>query len=191
MSIEQSKEAAKAMHTSTYRAILLTIYTDSLGIDNKIGAATYTTSHTLYQHFEIDIQHNVYVRELIAIGLTISIACRQQAKECNIYMNSQAAVKALTNSRRQSGQEIIKATLDNIDYATLELKMKLSVHWIPGYLQIKGNNEANKEAKKAARDPTLSKNFSHSPMKLAWKMAIKCLTKTQQQTLTTMATTAK
>ena len=176
--IEQDKPSARAHHDQMEpESRALAIYTDGSGIDGKIGAAAFTTTQVAHQHLGSNTQFNVYTGELTAINLAVDIARHQQANECNIYTDSQAAIKALVNPKRQSGQQIIKMTLDNIDTAVTEEGLKLSIHWIPGHQDIAGNEEADGEAKNAARTPDLGDKFSHSPLKSSWKMAIKSLTK--------------
>ena len=45
--------------------------------------------------------------------------------------------------------------------------------WIPGHADIEGNEQADAEAKRAARDATLSKPFKHRPLKSARVRTIK------------------
>ena len=142
----------------------------------------YTTTHTQHQHLGSDTQFNVYTGELTAISLTIDITQHQHVKACNIYTNSQPVIKALINPRRQSGQHIIKSTLDKIDTIN-KVRIKVTIYWVPGHQEIEGNEEADKEAKRAARTPELStsKSFPYNPLKSARKMAIKNLAKSQQK----------
>jgi ribonuclease HI len=87
----------------------------------------------------------------------------KRVKACNIYTDSQPAIKVLINPRRQFGQQIIRSTLDNIDTI---IKAGMQGIYIPGeHQQIDGNEEADKEAKRALRAPELSsKRFPYHPL---------------------------
>ena len=180
--IEQDKSTARTHHDRIHGTERLAIYTDGSGINNKVGAAAHTSIQTRHQHLGSDTQFNVFTGEVTAISLATDIAQQQKAQSCHIYTDSQAAIKAITNPQRQSGQAIIKTTLDKIDRLTSTTQ--LVIHWIPGHQQIEGNEQADTEAKKAASDPKLGSKHPHSPLKSSRIMAIKQLAKTQQKLYT-------
>ena len=83
---------------------------------------------------------------------------------CHLYTDSQAAIKAIANSRRQSGQAIIQEILDSIDNIMIQHPhLQITIIWIPG---IEGNERADAEAKRAATEPMLSHPLSHSTKNL-------------------------
>ena len=53
---------------------------------------------------------------------------------------------------QQSGQEVIKEFLDNADQLQTQRKISISLIWIPGHMDISGNEMADEAAKHAA-DP--------------------------------------
>jgi hypothetical protein len=104
---------------------------------------------------------------------------------CNIFSDSQAAIKALRNPRKQSGQSIINDILDEIDRLLLT-GINLTIRWIPGHLDIEGNEKADEAAKKAAQNPTINGNpawdtwtrkYAHYPLKSAQKGKVNALAK--------------
>ena len=87
---------------------------------------------------------------------------------CYICTDSQAAIKAVNNPHRQSGQTIIKELLDSVDETTSQhLELQIVIVWIPGHSEIDGNERVDAEAKKAAIEPTLGQPFNHKPLKSA------------------------
>ena len=74
---------------------------------------------------------------------------------CRIYIDSQAAIKAIDRPRRQSGQTIINDILKSINEIMSEhTHLQFEIIWIPGHAEIEGNELVDTEAKKAATDPT-------------------------------------
>ena len=180
--ISQDKQSAKAHHDRiqgiNQYTLPLTIYTDGSGINNKIGAAACNTKEILHQHLGPSEKFNVFTAEVSAIGLAMDIVSQNHnQQQCHIYTDSQAAIKAIINPGKQSGQAIIKATLDKIDH--LINRTHLTIHWIPGHQQIKGNEQADAEAKKAAQNSALGSKHPHSPLKSSRTMTIKQLAKAQ------------
>ena len=65
-----------------------------------------------------------------------------------------------------------------IKYPHLEIK----IIWIPGHMEIEGNEHADAEAKKAATDITLRQRHNYKPLKSAHARSIKALAKKQWHT---------
>src|SRR5436190_24224572 len=86
-----------------------------------------------------------------------------------VYTDSQAAIKAINNPRRQSGQAAIKELiLDHIEHITNAYPtFKITIVWIQGHSEIAENERVDEEAKKAARNQTISQPFKHSPLNSA------------------------
>jgi ribonuclease HI len=103
---------------------------------------------------------------------------------CRIYIDNQAAIKAIDNPRRQSSQTIIKDILDSIDAITSErTHPQIEIKWIQDHAEIGGNEQADTEAKKAAMDPTLKLPHNHKALKSARARYIKTEAKKQWQTI--------
>ena len=132
----------------------LDIYTDGSGIEGQIGAAAYSpqTSTAIQEYLGPDTTANVFTAELTAIKLATEIINSQNHENlrCNIYADSQAALKALNKPGRQSGQSIIAEIIGNTKNIKRSRPMDLTLTWIPGHVGIPGNERADAEAKKAA-----------------------------------------
>jgi ribonuclease HI len=80
-------------------------------VRDNIGGAAYcqTTSETKHQYLGKDSEYNVYAAELTAIQLATEIVNTTQinTQTVVIYLDSQAAIKALVKPCQQSGQSII------------------------------------------------------------------------------------
>ena len=185
--IETTKNDAKLLHDKIQMhldaATTVTIYTDGSGIENKIGAAAYnlSTNEVSHQYLGSEAQFNVYTAELTALRLAVEQL--RNHGECligRIYTDSQAGMKAINHPRKQSGQIIIKDILDAIDEVVNEFKhLQIEVVWIPGHAEIEGNEHVDAEAKKAAKDPTLSQRHNYKPLKSARARYIKVAAKEQ------------
>jgi ribonuclease HI len=181
--VAECKETAKTLHDN--RAIdndTMIIYTDGSGIDERIGAAAFnmSTSQISHQHLGRQTQFNVYGAELTAINLGITqwIDHRSAYPNCHIFTDSQAACASIEKPKRQSGQAIIAAILNQIDSVT-NSGSQMKITWIPGHMEIEGNERADAEAKHAATTPTASKAFQYPPLKSCWAQKIKTIAKEQ------------
>jgi ribonuclease HI len=174
---EESKDAAKQHHDESLNNSRQNIvfYTDGSGITNEIGAASYcvTTGEIQHQYLGNDSQFNVHAAELAGIHLAIKhwLSQRTPPMTCQIYTDSQAAGVSLSQLKRPPAQSLIKAILDTLDEAPQSQLVKLT--WIPGHVDIDGNEKADEEAKRAATDPTLGLPFNHGTLKSARTQQIK------------------
>jgi ribonuclease HI len=195
--IEKTKPIAKATHDELQarsNAAVQTIYTDGSGIENKIGAAAYipATKEAIHHHLGSEVQFNVYAAELSAIYISLNGRWDLHQDHCRIYSDSQAALRALDRPRKQSGQEIIKDILDQIDQITNGREhLQIEMVWIPGHSDIEGNEQADTEAKKAAINPALKQRHRHKPLKSGRARHIKAIAKEQWQRKWHNTTTAK
>ena len=169
--INITKDKAKDQYyeMQNEKSTAATIYTDGSGIKSKIGAAIYdaTINETKHQHLGKDTQYNVYTAELVALQLAIeTLRDNHERIEWRIFTDSQSVIKAINKPHRQSGQAIIKDFLDCVDdindkYPHLHIK----IIWIPGHVEIDGNEHVDEEAKKAALHPSTSQSYNHRPLK--------------------------
>ena len=173
INISGSKEAAKLLHENTMcNDDTLYVYTDGSGIDGQVGAAAYspTTLSTKQQYLGSENQHNIYSAELTGIEIAVNIAqtCQNNYKQCVIYADSQAAIKATVKPGRQSGQSILCSLLSSIDNLISSRGIDLHIAWIPGHRDIEGNEMADKAAKAAAQSRGMNATpFKHKSLKTA------------------------
>ena len=180
--VATDKKSAKKLHDrliSQSAGGTINIYTDGSGINERIGAASYNKSfnQVLHQHLGHQTHYNVYGAELTAINLGIS-QLRNHRDKSYIFTDSQTACASLQKPRRQSGQSIIAPILDQIDHNPT-LQRKLTIVWIPGHMDIDGNERADMEAKHAAMTSTAGDTFKYSPLKSCRVQQIKAMAKKQ------------
>jgi ribonuclease HI len=164
----------------------LYIYTDESGIGGKIGAAIFdaSTQSTNLRYLDTEQDSLVFAAELEAIQMAISHIRfhLRQYKECRIFSDSQAALKALSKPQRQTGQIIIKAILDGIEQIhALYPDFSIQLEWIPGHEDIEGNETADRAAK-AATQLDISKAIPRAGLQSSRSNAIQQMIKSTWQT---------
>ena len=175
--IDPTKEDAKKYHEFTIReheASLdtLCIYTDGSGINGYVGAAATCPKirETKHYHLGSDKEHDVFAAELKAMCLALQIlnlGSQSAITQCIIYSDSQAALQATMKPAQQSGQETIKEFLDNADQLQTQRRISILLIWIPGHMDIIGNEMADEAAKHAANLNHVQPSFSSPVMKAA------------------------
>jgi ribonuclease HI len=158
--ISTSKKIAKLKHNEAiHDPGTLCIYTDGSGINNHIGAAAFSprTSETRQLYLGTAKEFNVYTAELSAIELAADIAITTSESttsaisKCLIYTDSQAAIKATVNPDKQSGQAILSSAIDKLEKLVTIKNIITEIVWIPGHMDIEGNEKADTAAKEAAK----------------------------------------
>ena len=162
----------------------LIIYTDGSGHNGHTGAAIYSpkTSDTKGEYVGTSDTHNVYAAELTAIQMAVNLF-EEKINEHNdtyIFTDNQSAIQAVESPKRQSGQYIIEEILDAIDRIH-KVKPTCTIHieWVPGHMNIEGNEQADQAAKAAAMSNT---NPPTIKMKSAQNRSIQSMTNTQWET---------
>lgn len=90
----------------------------------------------------------VYAAELVGMLMGIEIAIKSTRGRAAIFTDNQAALKALKNPKRPSGQYIIRRTVDALASANAR-GVHIEFHWIPAHRGIEGNELADRLAKEA------------------------------------------
>ena len=162
------KEAKKYHDNAIHSPDTICIYTDGSGIDSHIGAAAYspTTSAVKRQYLGPETEYNIYVAEVAAVKLAADIVKESgnTYEKGVIYLDSQAAAKGLTKPNKQLGQQILISVLEYIE-AIKALTPNITLVWIPGHMEIVGNEKADEAAKEAAKSKKVDVNFTHKPLK--------------------------
>ena len=158
----------------------LCIYTDGSGIDGHVGAAAVCPkiSRTSQRYLGSDKEQNVYSAEVTAFesAAEIALVSPPSFTKCVIYADSQAAIRGINNPKKQSGQSSLILAICKIEALVETRNMTTKIKWVPGHLDVEGNEEADKAAKMAAksagRDPNIPRSV-HKPFKSARSVSIK------------------
>lgn len=156
--IAPTREEAITYHNNCRNSSSLCIYTDGSGFENQVGAAAVTLS----RHNQADVSrkfylgdlssHTVFEAEVVGTLLALDIARSiPRTSVVTIFLDNQAAIRALMRPRAQPGQLYLDAfhrTLKSI----LSTRRSFRVHlaWIPGHEGVVGNETADSYAKDAA-----------------------------------------
>ncbi|KOS36290.1 hypothetical protein ACN38_g12979, partial [Penicillium nordicum] len=135
----------------------LIFFTDGSGYEEQIGAAA-VAPHAKppvfkRQHLGSSEQSTVYIAELSGIEMAIyhfSESHPQTPRELVIFADSQAAIQAVQNPKRPSGQYALHAIYTHIRALTPSLSV--TIRWIPAHIGVSGNELADAAAKEAAKD---------------------------------------
>jgi ribonuclease HI len=92
--------------------------------------------------------------------------------------SSQSSTRSSTDSLTSA--ERLNSKLDRFEQIMEHHpQRKLKIVWIPGHMDIEGNEHADQEAKRAATDPIIHQSFRHPPLKSSRIQQIKAMAKTQ------------
>jgi ribonuclease HI len=134
------------------------VYTDGSGIDGQVGAAAviYRDEEEIgivRRHLGSLTKHEVYDGEGIGLILGMEFIRRQQhcAGNISFYSDSQPALLA-TTLRKPAPSHYLWDAFHSLCERTRRKHsgIEFSLRWIPGHLDIVGNERADEEAKKAA-----------------------------------------
>jgi ribonuclease HI len=156
--IPSNKEASKEKDKNAREAIR--VYSNGSAHNGKVGAAAILKrvgqpDHTLKIHLGLAKHHTVYKAELagMLLGMHLIKTERRNKVKCVVNVDNQAALRAVNSDMTKPGQhiaaaihKIIKQLIPHTDNG----RFKLTFRWSAGHVGIEGNEEADKEAKKAA-----------------------------------------
>jgi ribonuclease HI len=150
--IEEDREAAEQRHEQLTAGPVptLAIYTDGSGVHGKVGAAAVAPALNAHAQAYLGRQTTatVYAAELVGMLIGVEMATRSNRGRVLIFTDNQAALKALRNPKRPSGQYILRRTIDVLASATT-CGLHIEFHWIPAHRGIGGNEFADRLAKEA------------------------------------------
>ena len=133
----------------------LHIYMDGSGIANCIGAYCPTISATAHLYLGKADTANVYMAELAAIHLGIKMAGKSnvQFNKMSIYVDNQSSIQAIVKPKQHSRQYIVRNILHDLEELQHQRpNLEFRIAWVPGHMDITGNEKADEEAKKAAQE---------------------------------------
>ena len=136
------------------------IYSDGSGKDGKVGASAvmyfgFRVPRTARYHLGSLKQHTVYEGECVGqlLGLRLLLNSGINLDRCKISLgvDSQAAIKRHSNPIRASASYIIEEIHQIVHTLVSKYpRADFTIRWTPGHVGLKGNEEADAEAKRAA-----------------------------------------
>jgi ribonuclease HI len=164
--IDPDKDTARA-HDNTIHNTGIRIYSDGSGFRGGIGAAAVLFDNgrkvtTLRYKLGREDQHTVYEAEIVGVLLGLHLAKRSRAANndrvpISISLDNTAVIKASTTQTNKPSQYLLEhlhKALENLDE---DLAERIELIWIPGHTGAKGNEEADKAAKRAAQGNSSAK----------------------------------
>ncbi|EDN02399.1 predicted protein [Histoplasma mississippiense (nom. inval.)] len=152
VTIMEGREAAERLHTHIISGAdpPLAVYTDGSDIHGKVGAAALAPSiHTQeLAYLGKETSTTVYAAELLGIHMGLNLILASGRRRAAIFTDNQAALKALQNPRRSSGQSILRRIMDTLERVNSQ-GLQVEFYWIPAHQGIEGNELADKLAKEA------------------------------------------
>jgi ribonuclease HI len=167
----ENQEAALKTHNDIYKDVACSddnqcranmIFTDGSGFAGHIGASTashYPELTSQRRYLGTESQSTVYAAELSGIEMVLAKTRTDegQAREVIIFSDSQAAIQAVQNPRRPSGQYVLTAIYNHVRAIRSrnqgnisEAPTNITIRWIPAHVGVDGNEFADEEAKGAA-----------------------------------------
>jgi ribonuclease HI len=158
----ENQEAALESHNCIYEKAVLEgnkdmIFTDGSGIAGHIGASTASLIHGVTsqrRYLGTDSQSTVYAAELngieMALAKTRNINGQPTAREVIIFSDSQAAIQAVQNPQRPSGQYVLSLIYNHVRAIRSQSQQIITIRWIPAHVGVDGNEFADEEAKGAS-----------------------------------------
>ena len=160
--IPENKEASIALDRNARETIK--IYTDGSAINGKVGAAAILTrtgkaDRTLRVCMGTTEEHTVAEAELVGLilGLHLIATEKRSRVKCVIGLDNQAIIKALHTDLTNPGHHLTAEALkiaERLGKRSGGRRYKLTIRWTAGHAGIRGNEKADREAKRAAHGLT-------------------------------------
>ena len=105
-----------------------------------------------WQAWNLGSNMEVFDAELFAIKQAMQLASKRvsfQTEDIWIFSDSQAAIKRIAKSRVGAGQAYVKGIQELAE--SIDANINIHVHWVPGHMNIYGNDQADKAAKRGTK----------------------------------------
>ena len=145
------------------------IFTDGSAIDGKVGAAAVLTRagnppRALHLHLGPESEHTVHEAELVGILLGMHLISTEKHGSTSFALgvDNQAAIKAFQSTLRNPAHHLARETLriaNQVQKRRRKGSYELKIRWTAGHEGIEGNEDADREAKKAAKGKTSDKKI--------------------------------
>ncbi|OOQ82700.1 reverse transcriptase [Penicillium brasilianum] len=152
--IESLQQAARDRSPTVF-------FTDGSGYEGMMGASAVAPREGIFQrrHLGTTVDSTVYVAELNGIEMAIARFVNQQQNDTRstkivIFSDCQAAIQAVQNPKRSSGQYVISQIYHHVRTIRSQTPtsdtIPVEIRWIPAHVGVPGNERADVEAKLAA-----------------------------------------
>jgi ribonuclease HI len=132
----------------------LVIYTDGSGYQGHVGASAVCLREqwTRRNHLGTEMDSTVYAAELDGIRMAIDTTRAGDIgpRSLTLFSDSQAAIQAIQNPRRPSGQYILRTIYEKVKTLKARGLTDVQIRWIPAHVGVAGNEAADEAAKEAA-----------------------------------------
>jgi len=174
------------------------VYTDGSALNSKVGAAAILTREgkppcALHLTLGPESKHTVHEAELIGIllGMHLISTERHRSTTFALGVDNQAAISTFHSALRNPGHHLAREILqvaNRMQKCRKKGRYKLTIQWMAGHEGIKGNEDTDHEAKRAAEgltsdkqtlpsylrkplliNPAAAKRDHHEGLKKRWK----------------------
>jgi ribonuclease HI len=135
------------------------VYTDGSGMDGMIGAGAVLYRGGMEKaksryRLGTKEQHTVYEGECMGIAMGVKLMSKEwNFKTATICTDSQETIRAMYLNKKVPGHHILDPFHRELDKLQKTHRgIQSTLRWIPGHKGIKGNEMADKEAKRAISD---------------------------------------
>lgn len=122
------------------------IFTDGSKTENGTGSGIFSESLNIKHSLKLNKDCSVFQAEIKAVekaATFLSTITDNDDKDITIYVDSQAAIKALASTTIKS--KTVKDCLDALDEASSDFN--ITICWVPGHTNVYGNEQADLLAK--------------------------------------------
>jgi hypothetical protein len=154
----------RAMADEALNPALIQIYSDGSGIDGMIGAAAVLYRHTdsnqttkkvLRYCLGSETKHTVYEGEVVGEVLgqhLLHNELRGFGRRVSMYIDNQASILATQSIKPTPGHYLLDILHDKASRTKKKHhNIEITARWIPSHKDVEGNEEADRQAKRAAK----------------------------------------
>ena len=139
------------------------IFSDGSGIEGNIGAAAVLyrrkngaeTKHVLRYYLGPETRHTVYEAEVAGEIMAQELLYHQTrgfGRHVSMYVDNQASILSTRTISPNLGHYLLDILHAKLDRCKKRFRnLSVTIRWIPSHLDIEGNEEADRQAKRAAK----------------------------------------
>ena len=146
----------------------LCFYTDGSLLEGKAGAGIHTSvaDNTIHESsYYLGTEAEVFDAELYVIMKATELATRlsldENLTDIWIFCDNQSAVRRMNDKRPLPGQEYILKVHKNSEILSSR-GIKTHIHWVPGHVNVRGNERADTLAKEGTKGKRLPRDATTS-----------------------------